>query len=121
MKSTFIALIAMLATLMPSSASAFVWCTGPVNMVRIDTNGYLSANWGYGDIMLCNVNVDTTMPAPQGAFSFKACQSVYTLALTARNSGRDFWVSLPNEATCAGFTANANFVGNKWMGHFQAN
>ena len=116
---TMITSAALSAAIVPQSASAFVWCSGPITSIQLDTNGYLTMNWGYGDIMLCNVNTDVTLAAPQLSFGYKTCQALYSMALTARASGRDFQASLPNETTCAGFGSNAAFVGNKYLGHFK--
>lgn len=112
---------AIVAAVTPGTASAFVWCTGPLSSVTVDVNGYLYLNWGYGDMFMCNTNADTTMPAPQGFFAYKTCQGVYSMALTAKSTGKDLWVSLPAETTCAGLAPNASVVANKALGHFRVN
>ncbi|MES2452783.1 MAG: hypothetical protein V4610_19695 [Pseudomonadota bacterium] len=119
MLRTMIGLVALSVATAPQSAAAFVWCSGPITSVQLDTNGFLTMNWGYGEIMLCNVNNDVTLVAPQLSFGYKTCQSLYSMALTARAGGRDFQASLPGETTCAGFGPNAAFVGNKYLGHFK--
>ncbi len=76
-------------------------------------------NWGYGDIMLCNVNSDVTLAAPQSSFGYKTCQAVYSMALTARASGRDLRRACPMTRRAPVSVRAPPWVGNKYLGHFK--
>jgi hypothetical protein len=105
---------ALLAAFPATQASAAIWCAGKVTTAYIDVSGFLMVDWGYSPIMLCNLNIDTTFPSPQGAIGYKTCQGVYSAVLTAQSTTKDFMVLLPNDSSCSGLFNGGN-VATKYI------
>ena len=99
-------------------ANAAIWCAGRVNTAYVGTNGVLVVDWGFQPILLCNVNDDVTLPSPQSFIGYKTCQSIESLALTAKSTGKDFMALLPSDADCSGLF-NGGGVANKAIADFR--
>ena len=107
-RSGWVALAAF-ASLMPQQASAAIWCAGKVHSVLVAQDGTLQANWGFTNIVLCNVTLDKVPPAPLTPITAKTCESVYSMLLTAQATGRDFMALLNNDSSCTGWAPNGNW------------
>lgn len=100
-----------------TDAHAAVYCAGSVASVSISDDGWMTTDWGFGTILLCNMSVDSALPAPQLSITSKTCQSWYSTILTAKSTGRQLTVLLPNASTCAGFGPNLpnSQAGNQYI------
>jgi hypothetical protein len=105
-----IAAIGLLLSAASSPANAAVWCAGQVTDASISSDGYLRVDWGFGQLIICNVNADSAPPAPNTPMGFKTCQALYSSAMTALAAGKELRVLLPNDSTCSNL---ANFA-NGW-------
>jgi hypothetical protein len=93
----------------PVPANAAIWCDGVPTSVLVSQDGFLQANWGYTNTKLCNVDADTTPPAPLSPIGARTCQSLYAMLLTAVATGKMFRALLPTETTCSAFGGNGNW------------
>lgn len=100
---------ALLGLAIHTQASAAVWCAGPVTDIIVNQNGYLQANWGYTNIILCNVSTDTAPPSPLTPITQKTCSTIASMLLTAQATGKQFMALLPSDSTCAGWAPNGNW------------
>jgi hypothetical protein len=108
----------MLSLIQATQAGAAVWCSGTVTNVYVDVNGYLTVDWGFQPILLCNLNVDATLPSPQATIGYKTCQSVYSTALTAQSTAKNFMVLLQNDNSCSGLFSGG-WIATKYISAFR--
>lgn len=106
-----LALCVALATGISAPARAAVWCSGVPASVLISPDGGVQSDWGYGPVLICNINADSTPPAPLSPVGYKACQGIYSMLLTAMTTNRQFEALLPNDSTCDGWVNNGNWSG----------
>lgn len=115
----FLTITATILSLMPTSqAISAVWCAGKVTNMQVDVNGYVTVEWGFQPIILCNINSDTTFPSPQGPIGYKTCEAIYSTALTAQSTGRDFMAHLATDNSCDGLF-NGGWIATKYISVFR--
>ena len=99
-------------------SNAAIWCAGTVSSVLVNQDGLLQADWGYTNVLLCSVSIDSTPPSPLTPISARTCQSVYSALLTAQATGKQFMALLTTESTCAGWAPNGTWS-NKTIGTYR--
>jgi hypothetical protein len=88
--------------LLSNGAQASVFCPGTIVSFRVEPNGRLSADWGYGKRYLCYVNADTAPPTPAGATTVlkDACQTVAAQLATGIGTATQFSTYHATATTC---------------------
>jgi len=105
-KHEWTALAAIVVSSFSSNAAYATDCIGPVYAVSVKYDGYVYADWGWGDVLFCNLTNNANLPAPNSVTVTPAtCQGIYSALLSAKLSGRQMRAAI-SESSCAGFSGS---------------
>ena len=96
--------------LLPSSADAYVLCSGKVLGFEVLENGLIKADWGYGARQICSISSDVASPAT--IVPKDSCQAILSNIMTAFFAGKNLASNHAISTTCAQATGTAT---GSWM------
>lgn len=86
---------------LPSIGEAAIICSGPVNSVKQNTDGWVIVDWGsYGQALVCSMA--TPAASPTTTVAIASCQGILSLALSAKGMNKNFGAYFPTLTSCSG-------------------